>query len=51
MLEADRLKLYAEMPVKSGWHNQYVKGLVNTEEYWYKGNKLYLKESRISLDK
>jgi len=51
MLEADRLKLYTEMPVQSGWHNKYAKGLVNTEKYWDRGNKIYLKELRISPDK
>jgi uncharacterized protein len=43
MLEADRLKLYSEMPVQPGWHNKYAQGLVNTEKYWDRGNKIYLK--------
>jgi len=44
MLEADRLKLYRYMPVVPGWHIQYAEGLINAQEYWDKGNKMYCQQ-------
>jgi predicted metallo-beta-lactamase superfamily hydrolase len=48
MLEADRLKLYKEMSVTADWHTKYAQGLVNTQYYWDRGNKIYHKESKTS---
>ena len=33
LLEASREKLYEEMPVPPGWHENYAKGKVNTDRY------------------
>lgn len=33
LLEAKRAKLYNKMPVPDGWHDDYAKGLVDTDEY------------------
>jgi len=41
MLEADRIMLYKEMPVESDWHSKYARDLVNTQNYWNRGNKIY----------
>ena len=34
LLEAKRMQLYKKMPVPDGWHDDYVKGLVDTDEYF-----------------
>ena len=33
LLEAARTKLYETMPVPTGWHEKYAKGLISAEEY------------------
>ncbi len=33
LLEAKRAQLYKKMPVADGWHDDYAKGLVDTDEY------------------
>jgi len=33
LLEAERVKLYEEMPVPSDWHDSYAKGTVDPDEY------------------
>ena len=33
LLEAKRAQLYNKMPVPDGWHDDYAKGLVDTDEY------------------
>jgi hypothetical protein len=33
LLEAQRVKLYADMPVPEGWHEEYAKGRVNPDRY------------------
>jgi predicted metallo-beta-lactamase superfamily hydrolase len=34
LLEAERVRLYEEMPVPPGWHDNYARGRVNTGEYF-----------------
>jgi uncharacterized protein len=34
LLEAQRTQLYKKMPVPDGWHDNYAKGLVNTDQYF-----------------
>jgi predicted metallo-beta-lactamase superfamily hydrolase len=34
LLEAERVQLYAEMPVPDGWHDNYARGRVDTGEYF-----------------
>lgn len=34
LLEAKRAQLYNKMPVADGWHDDYAKGLVDTDEYF-----------------
>jgi len=41
LLEANRQYLYEKMPVPNGWHKDYVKGKVSTNDYWELGKKLY----------
>lgn len=41
LLEANRQKLYEDMPVSGGWHESYGKGRVDTHAYWQKAGKLY----------
>ena len=33
LLEAQRVRLYEEMPVPSDWHDNYAKGLVDVDKY------------------
>ena len=33
LLEAERVQLYEKMPVPDEWHDNYVKGQVNPDEY------------------
>ncbi|MFW2371941.1 MAG: MBL fold metallo-hydrolase [Gammaproteobacteria bacterium] len=33
LLEAERLRLYQELPVPDGWHDEYAKGHVDPDEY------------------
>jgi predicted metallo-beta-lactamase superfamily hydrolase len=34
LLEAQRVRLYKEMPVPEGWHDDYAKGCVDPDSYW-----------------
>jgi hypothetical protein len=36
------------MSVTADWHTKYAQGLVNTQYYWDRGNKIYHKESKTS---
>ena len=40
LLEADRQRLYREMPVPDGWHTDYARGCAHTDSYWEKGIEL-----------
>jgi len=42
LLEAERVRLYEEMPVPSDWHDNYVKGLVDPSEYLYNYHRALL---------
>jgi len=33
LLEADRERLYKEMPVPEGWHEDYARGRVTTDDF------------------
>lgn len=46
MLEADRLSLYEYMPVFPEWHEQYAKGLIDPQEYWDCGKRMYSQKNR-----
>ena len=41
LLEAQRKRLYEEMPVAEGWHEAYAEGKVSTDYYWNLAYKLY----------
>ncbi len=43
MLEADREKLYADMPVAADWHETYEKTRKGGDAYWESAKKLYKK--------
>jgi len=41
LLEAKRKRLYKDIPVREGWHEDYAKGKVSTKPYWNLAKKLY----------
>jgi predicted metallo-beta-lactamase superfamily hydrolase len=41
LLEARRQRLYKDLPVPEGWHEAYARGIVDTNDYWNLGKKLY----------
>jgi len=43
LLEADRERLYFEMPVERGWHERYAKGQVTTDSYREEARKRHLR--------
>jgi len=42
MLEADRIKLYHDMPIPPNWHERYSNRLVKPQEYWDRGEMIYI---------
>ena len=41
LLEAWRLRLYKEIPVYDGWHEQYAHGSADTERYINRAREVY----------
>jgi len=44
LLEAQRQKLYEEMPVPENWHNSYEQGRAHTDQFWNMAHELYEKK-------
>ena len=41
LLEARRERLYQDMPVPPGWHEDYARGRADTLSFWNKGRRVY----------
>jgi len=41
LLEAARKRLYKDIPVPAGWHEDYAKGTVTTDQYWMSAIRQY----------
>jgi predicted metallo-beta-lactamase superfamily hydrolase len=46
LLEANRKRLYKDMPVPDGWHEAYAKGKGHTDRYWNSAQRLYKLEDQ-----
>ena len=41
LLEAERKRLYKDMPIPDRWHEDYAKGTVTTDQYWMSATRQY----------